>query len=162
MVAGDGRGPNAHLIGVPGSRARLDTPALLLDLDALERNIARMAAHCAETGIALRPHAKTHKSLAIARMQMAAGALGICCATVGEAEIIADGGVTGVHITSPLTTAAKIERLVALVVRAQGLMVAVDCSRATSATASISSRVHTAPPPMLVLCSSATKRERGA
>jgi D-serine deaminase-like pyridoxal phosphate-dependent protein len=125
-VAADARGPNAHLIGVPGSRARLSTPALLLDLDALERNIARMAAHCAEAGIGLRPHAKTHKSVAIARMQMAARALGICCATVGEAEAIAGAGIAGVLITSPLTTAAKIDRLVALNRDAERLMVAAD------------------------------------
>ena len=53
-------GPNAALIGIPGSRARLDTPALVLDLDLMERNIASMAAHARAVGVALRPHAKTH------------------------------------------------------------------------------------------------------
>jgi D-serine deaminase-like pyridoxal phosphate-dependent protein len=119
-------GPDAHLIGRPGSRARLSTPALLLDLDALERNIAAMAAHCRDLGIALRPHAKTHKSVAISRLQVEAGALGICCATLAEAEVIAGAGVAGVLVTSPVVTAAKIERLMALNGRARGLMAVAD------------------------------------
>src|SRR5262249_734182 len=61
-------------IGQPGSRGRLRTPALVVDVDALERNIARMAEHCRRSGITLRPHTKTHKSVVIARMQIAAGA----------------------------------------------------------------------------------------
>ena len=120
-------GPNAPLIGQPGSRARLDTPALLVDRDALERNIAAMAVHARGLGIALRPHAKTHKSLAIAERQVAAGALGICCATLGEAELMARGGVPGVHITSPQVTEAKIARLIALnAAPHSGLSVVVD------------------------------------
>ncbi|HUB95869.1 MAG TPA: alanine racemase, partial [Stellaceae bacterium] len=79
--------PNARFLGQAGSRARLDTPALLIDRAALDRNIAAMAAHARGAGVALRPHAKTHKSLAIARRQIDAGAIGICCATLGEAEI---------------------------------------------------------------------------
>jgi 3-hydroxy-D-aspartate aldolase len=107
-------GPNAALISVPGSRHALDTPALVVDLDALERNIAAMVAHARAVGVALRPHAKTHKSLRIAEMQVAAGALGICCATLGEAEVMVAGGIPGVHITSPQVTAPKIARLIAL------------------------------------------------
>ena len=120
-------GPNAPLIGVPGSRARLDTPALLIDLDALERNIAAMAAHARAAGVALRPHAKTHKSVAIARRQVEAGALGICCATLGEAEVMVRGGLPGVHITSPQVTESKIARLIALNASPhRGLSVVVD------------------------------------
>jgi D-serine deaminase-like pyridoxal phosphate-dependent protein len=107
-------GPNEALIGVPGSRAALDTPALVLDLDLLERNIATMAAHARAVGVGLRPHAKTHKSIRIAELQVAAGALGVCCATMGEAEIMVRGGVPGVHITSPQVTPSKIVRLIAL------------------------------------------------
>ncbi|MDH3701022.1 MAG: DSD1 family PLP-dependent enzyme, partial [Alphaproteobacteria bacterium] len=70
-------GPNEALIGQSGSRARLTTPALLIDLDALERNIKAMAAYCGEHGVALRPHAKTHKSVQIAQLQVNAGALGV-------------------------------------------------------------------------------------
>jgi len=120
-------GPNALLIGQAGSRFRLDTPALLIDRDALERNIAAMAAHARGLGIALRPHAKTHKSLAVAKRQVEAGALGICCATLGEAEVMVRGGVPGIHITSPQVTEAKIARLMALNAAPHlGLSVVVD------------------------------------
>jgi 3-hydroxy-D-aspartate aldolase len=120
-------GPNARLIGEPGSRARLDTPALLIDRAALDRNIAAMAAHARAVGVALRPHAKTHKSLAIARRQVEAGALGICCATLGEAEVMVQGGIPGIHITSPQVTDAKIARLAALNGAShKGLSVVVD------------------------------------
>jgi D-serine deaminase-like pyridoxal phosphate-dependent protein len=120
-------GPNAPLIGKPGSRRMLDTPALLVDLDALERNIAAMAAHARAAGVALRPHAKTHKSVRVAEMQVAAGALGICCATLGEAEVMVAGGISGVHITSPQVTEPKIARLTALNAgRHRGLSVVVD------------------------------------
>jgi 3-hydroxy-D-aspartate aldolase len=120
-------GPNAELIGKPGSRCALDTPALLLDRDALDRNIAAMAAHALAAGVALRPHAKTHKSLRIAERQIATGAIGICCATLGEAEVMVAGGIPGVHITSPQVIPAKIARLVALNAAAhRGLSVVVD------------------------------------
>jgi 3-hydroxy-D-aspartate aldolase len=120
-------GPNASLINVPGSRHTLDTPALVVDLDALERNIAAMAAHARAAGVALRPHAKTHKSVRIAEMQVRAGAIGICCATLGEADVMVAGGIPGVHITSPQVTAPKIARLIALNSRAErGLSVVID------------------------------------
>jgi D-serine deaminase-like pyridoxal phosphate-dependent protein len=119
--------PNAPLIGQAGSRYRLDTPALLIDLDALERNIAAMAVHARAVSVALRPHAKTHKSVRIARMQVDAGAIGNCCATLGEAEVMVDAGIPGVHITSPQVTPPKIARLIALNLRAhRGLSVVVD------------------------------------
>jgi D-serine deaminase-like pyridoxal phosphate-dependent protein len=107
-------GPNEALIGKPGSRALLDTPALCIDLDAMERNIAAMAEFCRTRGVALRPHAKTHKSVNIASRQIAAGAIGICCATVGEAEVMAAGGARGVLVTSPQVTPTKIARVIAL------------------------------------------------
>jgi 3-hydroxy-D-aspartate aldolase len=123
-------GPNAGLIGIPGSRGRLDTPALILDLDLLGRNIATMAAHARAVGVALRPHAKTHKSIRIAELQMAAGALGVCCATMGEAEIMVRARVPGVHISSPQVTPAKIARLIALnAENHRGLSVVVDNPR---------------------------------
>ena len=115
-----------HLIGRQGSRADLNTPALILDVDALDRNIGRMAALVAERGVALRPHAKTHKSVDIARRQMAAGAIGVCCAKIGEAEVLAGGGVTGILITSPVAAPAAIERLAKLAATAEALMAVVD------------------------------------
>jgi D-serine deaminase-like pyridoxal phosphate-dependent protein len=99
--------PNRRLIGQPGSRAALDTPALVIDIEAFERNVARMADYARARGVALRPHAKTHKSAACARRQIAAGAIGICCATLGEAEAMVNGGIPGVHITSPQVTASR-------------------------------------------------------
>lgn len=114
------------LIGRQGSRADLNTPVLILDRDALDRNIARMAALTKAAGVALRPHAKTHKSVAIARRQLDAGAVGVCCAKIGEAEVLADSGITGILITSPVAAPAAIARLAALAARAEGLMAVVD------------------------------------
>ena len=80
---------HAHLIGRQGGRADLNTPALVVDADALDANIAAMAAFAAARGLVLRPHAKTHKSADIALRQMAAGAVGVCVAKLGEAEALA-------------------------------------------------------------------------
>ena len=115
-----------HLIGRQGSRAALNTPVLVVDLDALDRNIAAMAAFAAERGIALRPHAKTHKSVEIARRQIAKGAVGSCCAKLGEAEALADGGIESLLITSPVVGAAAIERLARLNNHVGDLMVVAD------------------------------------
>lgn len=118
---------HAHLIGRQGSRKALNTPVLVIELDALARNIRRMAEFAASHGLKLRPHAKTHKSPDIARLQIEAGAIGLCCAKLGEAEALADGGVaTGLHITSPVVSPPAIERLIALNARTQDLMVVVD------------------------------------
>ncbi|MEQ8949451.1 DSD1 family PLP-dependent enzyme [Parvibaculum sp.] len=114
------------LTGQPGSRAMIPTPALVLDLDAFERNVARMAEHCKVNGLCLRPHSKTHKSVTIAKAQVAAGALGVCCAKLGEAEAMAAGGIESILITSPVVTAQGIERLVALNAKLPDLMVVVD------------------------------------
>jgi D-serine deaminase-like pyridoxal phosphate-dependent protein len=122
----DDRELHAHLIGQQGSRAALNTPVLVLDLDRLTRNIAAMQAKVAARGIALRPHAKTHKSVDIARRQIKAGAVGVCCAKIGEAEVMVDGGIAGVLITSPVAAPAAIARLAALATRASGLMATVD------------------------------------
>ena len=115
-----------HLVGRQGSRRDLNTPVLVVDQDALDRNIARMADFAAANGLNLRPHAKTHKSAAIARRQIAAGALGQCCAKLGEAEALADSGIEGILITSPILSAPGIERLVALNERAERLMCVAD------------------------------------
>ena len=128
-------GPNADLIGRPGSRAALCTPALILDLAALERNLLAMAAFCDRHGVALRPHAKTHKSVEVARRQLGAGAIGISVATIGEAERLTDGGIGNLLITSPLATPAKLRRLRALLDRAEGLMAVADSVRGVDALA---------------------------
>jgi len=105
--------------------AEIDTPALVVDLDALETNIKRMAAWCADHGIALRPHAKTHKSADIAALQMAQGAVGVCCQKVSEAQALIDAGVDDVMITNQIVRPAMIERLLTLCARAR-LQVCVD------------------------------------
>lgn len=117
---------HAPLIGQQGSRAALNTPVLVLDRDALDRNIATMAGLAKARGVTLRPHAKTHKSVAIGRRQIAAGAVGLCCAKLGEAEMLAEGGLTGLHITSPVVTPQAIARLIALNAASEELSVAVD------------------------------------
>ena len=107
-------GPNTHLLGVPGSRGILNTPCLVLDIHRLKHNIARAAAFCKERAIALRPHAKTHKCTRIAKLQIEAGAVGICVATIGEAEAMAAQGINDILVTSAITQQGKIERAVAL------------------------------------------------
>lgn len=117
---------NVGLIGEPGSRARLQTPALVLDLNTLDANIAAMLDWTKKQGLRLRPHAKTHKSIEIAKRLLHAGAVGACCATLGEAEELAGNGVFGVLITSPVVQSAKIRRLLELNAEAEGLAVVVD------------------------------------
>ncbi|NML07879.1 DSD1 family PLP-dependent enzyme [Sphingomonas sp. G-3-2-10] len=95
-------------------RADLPTPVLILDRAAMDRNIAAMAGFAAARGLALRPHAKTHKSAEIARRQISAGAAGICCAKLAEAEALAAEGITDIHLTSPVVRPDAIARLVAL------------------------------------------------
>jgi len=101
---------DASLIGQPGSRDRIPTPAAVLDLDAFERNLARMAERAKAAGLALRPHAKSHKCSAIALRQIEAGAVGVCCAKLAEAEAMAAAGVTSILVTSPIAGAAQAGR----------------------------------------------------
>jgi D-serine deaminase-like pyridoxal phosphate-dependent protein len=96
------------------SKSEVSTPALLLDMDVFEANIGNMADHIKRTGMGLRPHAKSHKCPEIARRQTSAGALGVCAATIDEAEAMSRGGVSGILITSEMVGRRKIERLVAL------------------------------------------------
>lgn len=117
--------PNAALIG-QDAKSRLQTPALLLDLDRLEANIALFAALAAAAHIALRPHTKGGKSAEVARRQLAAGAIGICCATLGEAEAMAAQGLGPILLTSTVTTPQAASRLMALAQIAPGLMIVAD------------------------------------
>jgi 3-hydroxy-D-aspartate aldolase len=103
----------------------VDTPALLIDLDAFDRNVRRMAQQAANAGVALRPHAKTHKCPAIALKQIALGAVGVCCQKVSEAEAMVDGGVQDVLISNEIVGHQKLARLVALAQRAR-IAVCVD------------------------------------
>jgi 3-hydroxy-D-aspartate aldolase len=117
---------HGHLIGQQGSRRSLNTPALVLDLDMLDRNIAEMATFAKAHNVKLRPHSKTHKSADIAKRQIAAGALGVCCAKIGEAEALGEEGVQAMHITSPVVTPQAITRLMALNAKVSDLMLVVD------------------------------------
>jgi D-serine deaminase-like pyridoxal phosphate-dependent protein len=119
---------NSGLIGQPGGRSKLQTPALIIDLDSFEHNIERMTTHARKHGIGLRPHAKTHKSVEIAKRQIAAGALGICTAKLGEAEALADGGIDSILVTSPVVSEPGITRVIALNERIGALMVVCDNS----------------------------------
>jgi D-serine deaminase-like pyridoxal phosphate-dependent protein len=107
-------------------RDEIPTPALLLDLDRFERNLARMAARVRAAGKALRPHAKTHRCPEVARRQVAAGALGVACAKLGEAEVMARAGVRGLLITTEVVTPSGIRRLTRLAGEAPDTMVVVD------------------------------------
>src|SRR5213596_2608294 len=97
----------------------VDTPALVLDLDALERNLLRMADAVKGSGVRLRPHAKSHKCAEIARRQIAAGAVGVCCQKVSEAEALVQGGVADVLIANEVVGARKLQRLAALAKQAR-------------------------------------------
>lgn len=115
------------LIDRQGSRHDLNTPVLVIDRAALDRNIAAMATYAASHGLHLRPHAKTHKSHDIARRQIAAGAIGICCAKLGEAEALAAHGIDeGLLLTSPVVSPPAIARLIALNRQTRGLICVVD------------------------------------
>lgn len=92
----------------------LDTPRLTADLDAVERNIRRLQNYCDEHGLQFRPHIKTHKLPAIAHMQLEAGAVGITCQKLGEAEVMSAAGINDILITFPLIGAGKGERLATL------------------------------------------------
>src|SRR5688572_21442692 len=95
------------LIGLP--KFDLDTPSLLLDLDALERNVARMAGTFREAGIGWRPHTKAIKSPALAHRLIAAGAFGVTCAKLGEAEVMAAAGIRDILIANQIVGKPKID-----------------------------------------------------
>lgn len=99
----------------PGdSEGDIDTPALIIDLDAFEANLDTMAARLAGTGARLRAHAKTHKSPVIAHLQMARGAVGQCVQKVAEAEVLAWGGVSDILVSNEVVGSGKLARLAAL------------------------------------------------
>lgn len=103
----------------------ITSPALVIDLDALERNIARMAAFAGERGLRLRPHAKTHKSAQIARLQIAAGAAGVCVQKVSEAEALAAQGIADIYISNEVIAKDRLARVAALTGQLR-LAIAVD------------------------------------
>ena len=117
---------DAPTASVGTSKWDLDTPALCVDLDRLEANIRRMQDAVKRFGIATRPHAKTHKSADIAKMQLAAGAIGICTAKLGEAEALMDEGVDRICMTTANLSPAKVRRAMGLRKRSAHFIQAVD------------------------------------
>ena len=99
--------------------AEVDTPALLLDLDAFERNLDRLDQSLVDTRIRVRPHAKSHKCPEIALRQMARGAIGVCCQKVSEAEAMVEGGVMNVLVSNEVVGPSKLARLAGLAKRAR-------------------------------------------
>ncbi len=116
-------GPGDPVLGI-------DTPALVLDLDAMERNLARMAAFAGRAGVRLRPHAKMHKSAELARLQVNAGAVGVCVQKTSEAVALAAGGIADVYISNEVIAPAKLVRVAGLArelaARGGRLAIAVD------------------------------------
>ena len=100
------------LVGRPVSA--IDTPALVIDLDAMERNLAAMATFARQNRVKLRPHAKMHKSAALAKLQMAAGAVGVCVQKTSEAEALVAAGIYNIFITNEVISALKLMRVAAL------------------------------------------------
>jgi D-serine deaminase-like pyridoxal phosphate-dependent protein len=113
------------MLAVGDAVAAVATPALVIDADALERNIAAMAAFAKAHGLRLRPHAKTHKSARIAQLQIAAGAVGVCVQKLSEAEALAAAGIDDLYISNQIVDGAKLDRVAALARRVR-LSIAVD------------------------------------
>ncbi|MCB1519955.1 MAG: DSD1 family PLP-dependent enzyme [Hyphomicrobiaceae bacterium] len=128
------QGPNASLIGQPQARQALATPCLVLELNALARNLVRTADTVRASGMVLRPHAKTHKCASLARLQMELGSDGIAVATVGEAECFAAAGIEDILITSTFFQPAKIKRVLDLAAASgQRISIVVDDPDAVAA-----------------------------
>jgi 3-hydroxy-D-aspartate aldolase len=119
-------GPNARLIGKPGGLRELTTPALMLDLEAFEQNVGAYQRQINLHGLRARPHAKSHKCAEIARRQIAAGAVGVCTASLHEAEAMVGEGIDNILITSPVVGAGKLDRLMQLLERGAVIAVVVD------------------------------------
>ena len=121
-------------------KAEIDTPALLVDLNVFESNVGCLSGYFRDHGIQWRPHSKAHKSPAVARLLLEAGASGITCAKVGEAEVMAAGGVKDILVANTVVTRTKLRRLAA-VQRHARVLVAVDDADVISATGAAATEV---------------------
>jgi 3-hydroxy-D-aspartate aldolase len=130
---------NTALIGAADARARLATPCLLLEADAFEHNLEAMIALVRRYGRALRPHVKAHKCTTIATRQLEAGATGLCCATVREAEVMAAAGLPGILVTSPVAAPAMVARLLRAHETVGDLAVVIDSEAGVDALAAAAS-----------------------
>ena len=138
-------GPNARLIGKPDGLRELTTPALVLDLEAFEQNIEAYQRQINLHGLRARPHAKSHKCAEIARRQIAAGAVGVCTASLHEAEVLAGQGINNILITSPVVGAGKVDRLMQLLERGVEVAVVVDNQQHAASLAAAARRVGHGP-----------------
>jgi len=124
--------PLKDLVGQPV--AAIDTPALVVDMDAMQRNLARLADFARKHEVRWRPHAKMHKSSSLSRLQMQAGAAGVCVQKTAEAEAMVAGGVTDVYISNEVVAPHKLARVARLAqqLAPQGgrLAIAVDSRKA--------------------------------
>ena len=125
--------PNEDLIGVAGGRAKITTPALILDLAAFRANLRAMTKQCADFGIKLRPHGKTHKCTRIASEQFAHGATGLCAATPREGIAFAKAGIGGILITAPVVQPRHMRVLADLHAHGADITVVVDHPRGVAA-----------------------------
>ena len=116
--------------------ADLETPSVVVDLDVVERNVSRMAESARQSGVRLRPHAKTHKIPEVARLQLAAGASGISLAKTGEAEVFAAAGIDDIFLAYPIVGADKAKRLLAVAERAR-LAIGADSVEGASSVAGV-------------------------
>jgi D-serine deaminase-like pyridoxal phosphate-dependent protein len=114
------------LIGEPGSRHRIPTPAAVLDLDAFERNVDRMQSRADAAGLQLRPHTKAHKCAVLARAQTGRGAVGICCTKLAEAEAMAAAGLGAILVTSPIQGVDNAQRAARLAASLPDFRIVVD------------------------------------
>ena len=136
--------PGFDVAALPGMTLdEVATPALIVDLDAFEHNVAALRAHLETAGVRLRAHAKTHKSVDIARYQIDhGGACGICCQKLSEAEVMIDGGIEDVLISNQVTDPARVERVARLAGRAR-LLICVDDAGNIDALAAAANRQGT-------------------
>jgi len=134
----------------------IETPAAIVDLDRLERNLSRWQEHCDRVGLANRPHIKTHRSVAIARRQLELGAAGITCQKLGEAEVMVDAGIDDILISYNLLGEAKIGRLGALLKRAN-ITVAADNATVIEGLAQ-AGRIAGRPLGVVIECDTGRKR----
>lgn len=121
--------------------AELDTPCLVVDLDVAERNVQRMQAVAKSANVKMRPHIKTHKSSFFARMQVEAGAQGLTCAKLGEAEVMADAGFLDLLIAFPLIGQHKMERLQRLATLTDRLIISLDSYEVAEALSAVGERL---------------------
>src|ERR671926_1443928 len=104
----------SRALPAPAGLDEIETPAVLIDLDRVERNLRRWQDFCDAHGLANRPHVKTHKLVPFAKRQLELGARGITCQKLGEAEVMVDAGIRDILLTYNIIGARKLERLAAL------------------------------------------------